>query len=178
MDAIRRKAWFLDRDGTIIVDKHYIKDPDQVVLLDGVADVLREAQDMGYLLIVITNQSGIARGYFSEEEADLVNERLKLLLEREGIHLAKIYRCPHLPEGRPPYNIVCGCRKPGVELFRQAILDFDLDPARCIACGDKDRDVRRLPELGIPQRNLGIITSQSGPGCYPNLDAFFHAAVT
>lgn len=177
MGNIKRKAWFLDRDGTIIADMHYIKDPDKVVLLDGVSETLRKAQDMGYLLIVVTNQSGIARGYFSDKEADQVDERLKLLLEQQGVCLTKTYRCPHHPKGRPPYNIVCDCRKPCTGLFHRAIADYDLNPEECIACGDKPRDIQRLPELGIPKEHLGIIDFTGSPGTFLSLSSFFHAIV-
>lgn len=166
-----RKAWFLDRDGTIIVDRHYLSDPEQVELLEGAAQALAQAQRAGYLLVVVTNQSGIARGYFSEAEADRVDRRLAELLAEHGVTIARTYRCPHLPEGKPPYDIVCDCRKPRLGLFRRAIAELGIDPARSIACGDKPRDVERLPGLGIPQEALGIIGP--GEGRYPDLLSFF-----
>lgn len=164
-----RKAWFLDRDGTIIEDRNYLSDPDQIVLLPHAAEALRAAQRDGYLLIVVTNQSGIARGYFTEGAADAVDRRLYQLLAREGVHLTRTYRCPHLPEGLPPYNIDCGCRKPKTGLFQAAIRDFALDPAQCMACGDKTRDIQRLPELGVPVERTGLI----GAGHYEDLLDFY-----
>jgi len=168
-----KKAWFLDRDGTIIVDQHYLKDPEKVVLLDNAAQALKEAQDAGYLLIVVTNQSGIARGYFTPEEADKVDERLSAMLEKEGVRIAKTYRCPHLPDGIPPYNVTCDCRKPDVGLFKQAIADFDLNPKECIACGDKLRDIENLHQLGLPEEGLGLIGKEDGK--YTDLLSFFCA---
>lgn len=168
------KAWFLDRDGTIIVDQHYLKEPDKVVLLDHAVEALKKAQEAGYLLIVVTNQSGIARGYFTMEEADKVDERLSSLLGAEGVHITKTYRCPHLPDGIPPYNIKCNCRKPGVGMFRQAIEEFDLDPTQCIACGDKKRDIENLHQLGIPEKNLGLIGKETSG--HLDLLAFFNVA--
>ena len=168
-----KKAWFLDRDGTIIVDQHYLKDPEKVVLLDNAISALKEAQEAGYILIIVTNQSGIARGYFSPEDADLVDTRLSTILEQNGVHITRTYRCPHLPDGIAPYNIECDCRKPNTGMFRQAISDFGLDPESCIACGDKPRDIERLPELGLPKHNLGIIGTKENE--YPDLLTFFHA---
>ncbi len=151
------KAWFLDRDGTIIEDKHYLKDPDDIVILPGVVEALRAAQKDGYLLIVVTNQSGIARGYFTPQDADEVDKRLFEMLAEYGITITKSYRCPHLQDGIPPYNINCNCRKPNTGMFEQAIKDYGLDPSLCIACGDKPRDVERLPDIGVPKSNTGVI---------------------
>lgn len=158
--SVKKKAWFLDRDGTIIEDKHYLSNPDDIVILPGVTEALCAAQKDGYLLIVVTNQSGIARGYFTESDADAVDERLYGELSKHGITIAKSYRCPHLPDGNPPYNVECNCRKPNVGLFALAIEEFGLDPTQCIACGDKARDVERLNLLGIPEKNTGIIDKE------------------
>lgn len=152
-----KKAWFLDRDGTLIEDKHYLSNPDDIVILPGVVEALRMAQNDGFLLIVVTNQSGIARGYFTEADADSVDRRLYEMLKEQGIVISASYRCPHLPDGIPPYNIRCSCRKPETGLFRTAIQDFELEPSLCIACGDKPRDTERLKELGVPEKHCGII---------------------
>ncbi|MBP1544327.1 MAG: HAD hydrolase-like protein, partial [Oscillospiraceae bacterium] len=74
-----------------------------------------------------------------------------------GITITKSYRCPHLQDGNPPYNISCSCRKPNTGMFEQAIKDHGLDPSLCIACGDKLRDVERLPDIGVPKENTGVI---------------------
>lgn len=158
-----KKAWFLDRDGTMIEDKHYLSDPDDIVLLPGTVEALRMAQNDGFLLIVVTNQSGIARGYFTEADADSVDRRLHELLKEKGVVITASYRCPHLPDGIPPYNIRCGCRKPETGLFRAAIRDFGLEPSLCIACGDKPRDTERLSEIGIPAEHTGIIDKENFP---------------
>ena len=164
-----QKAWFLDRDGTIIEDKHYLSNPDDVELLNGTIEALRAAQSDGFLLIVVTNQSGIARGFFSESDADKVDKRLSDVLIGYGIKITASYRCPHLPEGISPYNINCKCRKPGTALFEQAIRDYNLDVSQCIACGDKLRDIERLPSIGIPKENTGIIDGKS----FDNLLSFY-----
>ena len=165
------KAWFLDRDGTIIEDKHYLSDPKNIAILPEAAEAMKAAQDDGFLLIVITNQSGIARGYFDMAEADAVDGRLREMLAEKGVNMTAIYRCPHLPNGIPPYNIQCNCRKPETGMFSAAIADFDLNPTECIACGDKFRDVMRLPEIGIPEKNTGVIDAEH----YNNLMDFYTA---
>ena len=96
----------LDRDGTIIVDKHYLADPAEVELLPGAAKGLRQIQRLGYGLILITNQSGVGRGKFTTETVDAVHEELVRQLKCEGINLDGIYYCPHVPEDD------CNCRKP------------------------------------------------------------------
>ncbi|MBP1579178.1 MAG: HAD family hydrolase [Oscillospiraceae bacterium] len=169
-----KKAWFLDRDGTIIEDKHYLSDPDNIVILPRAAEAMRRAQEDGFMLVVVTNQSGIARGYFTEADADIVDKRLSEMLKEQGVTLAATYRCPHLPDGIPPYNISCTCRKPGTGMFSQAIEELGLDPSRCIACGDKARDTERLPEIGIPAENTGIID----PEHYKDLYEFYSAVKT
>ncbi|MCI8855581.1 MAG: HAD family hydrolase [Clostridiaceae bacterium] len=165
------KAWFLDRDGTIIEDCCYLGDPSKVRLLENAAEALRLAQEAGYLLIVVTNQSGIGRGYFTEEAADRVDQRMAELLEEYGVKLTACYRCPHWPGGYAPYNVICDCRKPKTGLFQKAIADYDIDPEQSIACGDKLRDIERLPDLGIQPKHLGVIA----PDGYPNLLSFFLA---
>lgn len=164
-----KKAWFLDRDGTIIEDKHYLSDPDDIVIIPGAVEAMKMAQNDGYLLIVVTNQSGIARGYFTETDADRVDKRLSDILRQQGVIIATSYRCPHLPDGIPPYNVLCSCRKPDTGMFKAAIADFGLNPSDCIACGDKERDIEKLSEIGIPSNNTGIIDQEH----YKNLFEFY-----
>lgn len=165
------KAWFLDRDGTIIEDRHYLSDPDQIYFLPNAVEALRIAQADGYLLIVVTNQSGIGRGYFTENTADLVDRRFRELLLEKGVTLTDCLRCPHYPQGIPPYNVECTCRKPETGLFSQAISKYDIIPEQCLACGDKPRDIQRLPELGIPVEHTGIIGTKDGE--FADLLAFY-----
>ena len=101
--------------------------------------------EAGYLVIVVSNQSGVARGYYDISVAEATNRRLNELLEEEGAHIDAFYICPHHPEGAvKEYAVRCDCRKPGTALFERAIRDFGLDPSRCYACGDRARDVERL----------------------------------
>ncbi|MGD8278025.1 MAG: HAD family hydrolase, partial [Gemmatimonadota bacterium] len=123
--ATRRRAVFLDRDGTILVEKNYLSDPDEVELIPGAADALRHLRDAGYVLVVITNQSGIARGYFDEPEYRAVERRMEELLEAEGVALDGSEHCPHHPQFTGP----CECRKPGLALFRKAAETLDIELA-------------------------------------------------
>lgn len=139
-----RPAAFLDRDGTLIHDAHYLADPVGVRLLPGVADSIRRLNTAGVLVLLVTNQSGIGRGYFSEEQYLAVHARLVELLRDEGAHLDGEYHCPDAPsEAR-----LAGCRKPGLEMFLSAAREHDVDVATSYYVGDRLRDV-------IPAQRLG-----------------------
>jgi len=136
------KAVFLDRDGTINVDKNYLSTIEDFEFLPGVFDGLRAFKKAGYLLIVITNQSGIARGYFSEVEYELINNFMIQKLKEEGILLDDVLYCPHHPEAvEMAYRIDCQCRKPKLGLFYQAIEKWDICLQDSIAIGDNMRDL-------------------------------------
>ena len=141
----RRQFVVLDRDGTIIVERHYLSDPAQVVLLPGAASGLRRLRKMGLGLVVITNQSGIGRGYFDEERLDSIHQRMIELLEAEGAYLDGIYFCPHLPEDN------CSCRKPRSGLLYSAAEEKGFDPRYCFVIGDNVCDI----ELG---KRVGAMT--------------------
>jgi D-glycero-D-manno-heptose 1,7-bisphosphate phosphatase len=133
----RRRAVFLDRDGTIIEDVGYLRDPQDARLLPGAAEAIRRLNERGFLVIVATNQSGIARGLLSRNDYQRTEERVDSLLKAEGAHLDAHYFCPHLPELTGP----CDCRKPGVLLYRQAAEEFDIDLQGSWWIGDRERDV-------------------------------------
>jgi D,D-heptose 1,7-bisphosphate phosphatase len=143
-----RPAVFLDRDGTIIRDALYIKDPRQVELLPGVPEGLRLLHDAGFVLVVITNQSGIGRGFYKEQQYQAVRERLDALLAKEGVVLAESYHCPHHPEADGP----CECRKPGDLLHRRAVEEHGLDASTSFAIGDRWRDL--APAIGLGARGI------------------------
>jgi D-glycero-D-manno-heptose 1,7-bisphosphate phosphatase len=128
----------LDRDGTINVERHYLADPGQIELLAGAADGLRHLRDLGLELIVVTNQSGVGRGYFTEATLAAIHARLTECLAMEGVALAGIYVCPHNPTDG------CRCRKPGPALLEQAGRERGFDPRDAFVIGDKASDV----ELG------------------------------
>ena len=132
-----RSAVFLDRDGTLIEDRHYLRDADAVRLLPGAAEAVRRLNDAGLAAVVITNQSGIARGLLTEDDYRASVRRLDELLGREGARLEASYHCPHLPELSGP----CDCRKPGPLLYQRAAADLGLDLARSWWVGDRPRDV-------------------------------------
>lgn len=135
------KAIFLDRDGTINVEKHYLYKIEDFEFLPGVVDALRELQRAGYLLIIITNQSGIGRGYYTEEDFQKLNDWMVSTLKEQGVTIADVYYCPHLPDAQvPAYRKECCCRKPKLGMYEQAIIDYDIDLSRSYAIGDKIRD--------------------------------------
>lgn len=138
------RAAFLDRDGTLIRDAHYLADPAKVELLPGVTAALAQLAAAGFALVVVTNQSGIARGLLTEAEYEAVRQRLDALLAAEGVTLTASYHCPHEPERSGP----CECRKPGTLLYRRAAADHGLDLTRSVFLGDRWRDVAPGRALG------------------------------
>lgn len=136
------KAVFLDRDGTINVDKDYLYKIEDFEYLPGAIEGLRLFQEQGYLLIVITNQSGIARGFYSEEDYLRLDKWMKEDLAQKGVKITASYYCPHLPGAKvSEYSMECYCRKPKLGLFYQAAKDWDIDIDNSIAIGDKLRDI-------------------------------------
>jgi len=134
-----RAAVFLDRDGTVIAQKHYMHDPDEVELLPGAAEGLRRLRALGLRLVLVTNQSGVGRGYFPSGDVERVHGRLIELLQAQGVRLDAIYTCPHAP------GEACGCRKPLPGLIDRASKEIGLDPAQSFVIGDKPCDV----DLGL-----------------------------
>lgn len=132
-----RRAVFLDRDGTLIREADYLADPDGVEMIDGAARSLRSLREAGLLLVVVTNQSGIARGLYDESDYRAVAGRLDRLLAEAGVPLDATYHCPHHPEHSGP----CDCRKPGLGLYREAAERFGIDLAGSFYVGDKPTDV-------------------------------------
>jgi len=139
-----RPAAFLDRDGTIMRDANYVRDPGDVELLPGAAAAIRRLNERKIPVIVVTNQSGIARGWLTEDDFAAVRGRLDALLRAEGARLDATYMCPHHPDITGP----CDCRKPGTALYRQAITEHDIDPRQSLFTGDRWRDVEPAGVLG------------------------------
>ena len=135
------KAVFLDRDGTINADKNYLYRIEDFEFLPGAVDAMKMLQDSGFLLIIITNQSGIARGFFTEEDYFTLTEWMLERLKESGVNIAGVYYCPHLPDAKiESYRKICSCRKPDTGLFEKAARDFDIDMSASFAVGDKLRD--------------------------------------
>lgn len=136
MPPKKARAVFLDRDGTINIDRHYLSDPSQFELTPGeTGPALRRLQDAGFLLIVVTNQSGIGRGYYTEADMHAVNERMSAVLAGYGVRLAKIYYSPEAPEKSSRG------RKPSPQFLFDAREEFNLDLSRCFMIGDKFIDL-------------------------------------
>ncbi len=137
-----KKAIFLDRDGTINVDKEYVYRLSDFEFLPGAREALRIFQDLGFLLIIVTNQSGIARGYYTLEDYLKLDKALKDDLDLHGIRITDSFYCPHLPEGAvEEYTTECDCRKPKLGMFEDAISKYGIDLKHSICIGDKERDV-------------------------------------
>jgi D-glycero-D-manno-heptose 1,7-bisphosphate phosphatase len=144
-----RPAVFIDRDGTLTDEVGYVNHPSRLRLLPRSAEAIRRLNAAGVPAIVVTNQAGIARGYFTEEVLTVVNERLVAQLAEAGARLDGVYVCPHHPtEGEPPYRARCECRKPRPGLLRRAAKDLGLDLARSAMIGDKPSDLVPAREVG------------------------------
>ena len=130
-------AVFLDRDGTIMEDAHYIKSPDQVRLIPGAAAAVKRINDAKVRAIVVTNQSGLARGIFTLDDYEAVRKHFESLLQAEGAHIDASYFCPDHPSMTGP----CDCRKPGRGLVDRAAAEFGIDPAQSFVVGDRWLDV-------------------------------------
>jgi len=139
---------FLDRDGTLIRDTGYVATPDEVELLAGAAEAVRLLNEAGVPVVVVTNQSGIGRGFFDEPAFRAVQIRLESFLADVGARIEATYFCPHAPADR------CGCRKPGLDLYRAAA-DGGFETAGALYAGDRARDV--LPALALG--GLGMLVA-------------------
>lgn len=137
----RRGVVFLDKDGTLIEDLPYNVDPDRIRLAPGAARAIGRFGAAGLDLVVATNQSGVARGYFTERDLDRVEEHLRGVIQAAGARLAGFYACPHLPEGTGPYAVECACRKPEPGLLLRACRELGVDPGESWFIGDTWMDV-------------------------------------
>ncbi|WP_022847726.1 MULTISPECIES: D-glycero-alpha-D-manno-heptose-1,7-bisphosphate 7-phosphatase [unclassified Desulfurobacterium] len=143
-----QRAVFLDRDNTLIEDEGYIHEPEKVKLLPGVAEGLKILKDAGFLLIVISNQSGIGRGYFKEEDFHAVNKRLNQLLEPYSVQIDDFFFCPHKPDEG------CSCRKPETELFFKAAKKWNINLRESFMIGDKIIDIEAGKRAGCKKSYL------------------------
>ena len=152
------KVIFLDRDGTLNVEVNYLHRKEDLVLLPRVPEALKAFKDQGYKLVVITNQAGVARGYYTEDDVRELHRYMNELLAEQGAEIDAFYYCPHHPEhGIGKYKIQCHCRKPETGMFEMAEQDFDVDKASSWMIGDKLIDI----EAG---RNYGVRTVLVGTG--------------
>ncbi len=141
-----KKALFLDRDGIINREMgDYVTHPDQFILNPGIARAIKYANENGCLVIVITNQGGIAKGLYTEEILEQIHEKMILLLQEEGAEIDAIYYCPHHPD----ISGQCLCRKPGSLLIEKAIKHYHINPTASMMFGDRDRDLEAAAVCGI-----------------------------
>jgi len=148
---ISRPAAFLDRDGTMIVERDFLGDPDGVEILPRVAEAIRLLNHWGYWVIGVSNQSGVARGYFGTKEVEAVNERIIELLARQKAYVNRIYHCPHQPDiTRARNEELCNCRKPEAGMIRRALSDYPIDLAGSFVAGDAVVDIGLAHKTGIP----------------------------
>jgi len=147
--ADKRAAVFLDRDGTINEQMGYINHTCRFQLLPGAADAIRKLNDAGIPVVVVSNQSGLARGYFPEELLVAVHEKMNRLLAEAGAHVDGIYYCPHHPEAKEErFRVDCDCRKPKPGLVLQASHEMQLDPKRSFVVGDRWSDIKTAANCG------------------------------
>ena len=146
----KNKAIFFDRDGTLNVDVDYLHDPLAFVWTEGAIDAVRWANAHGYLAIVVTNQSGVARGYFPERDVTRLHDWMNAELKKCGAHIDAFYHCPHHPAAKiPAYRKDCDCRKPAPGLLLRALREYDIDPAASLMIGDARRDITCAEQAGV-----------------------------
>jgi D-glycero-D-manno-heptose 1,7-bisphosphate phosphatase len=143
--SAQNKALFIDRDGTINIEKHYVYKKEDFVFMPGIFDLLKHFTDNGYLLFIITNQSGIARGFYSEEDYTKLTDWMLNEFELKGIKITKVYHCPHHPDITGP----CNCRKPKPGMILQAIEEFNINPSASVLIGDKKSDILAGENAGL-----------------------------
>jgi D-glycero-D-manno-heptose 1,7-bisphosphate phosphatase len=144
-----QSAIFIDRDGTINEDSGYISTPDDLIIYPFAAEAVRLINESNLKAIVITNQSGIARGIYTEATLDAIHNRVREELARDGAHIDAIYYCPHHPHiGDDRYRKMCDCRKPGTGMLVQAAREHDIDLAHSYVIGDKASDINLATNAG------------------------------
>jgi D-glycero-D-manno-heptose 1,7-bisphosphate phosphatase len=145
------KALFLDRDGVVNVEKNYVHKIEDFEFMDGVFDLCRRYQDDGHIVLVITNQAGISRGLYSEDDFARLTAWMVERFRDNGVEIGNVYHCPHHPDFSGP----CDCRKPAPGMIFQARDEFDLDLAQCTLLGDKESDLEAGRRAGILK--LGLV---------------------
>jgi len=163
------RAIFLDRDGTIVVDVGYARSADQMKMLPGAGEAIREFRRRGYLVVLITNQSGIGRGYFTEHDLEAMHDKIQADLAAHGTAVDAIYFCPHRPAEHSDCREPCDCRKPRPGMLLRAAQELDIDLSKSFMVGDKPSDVNAGKAAGC---RTGIIVSEAEDAsgdCDPDL---------
>jgi D-glycero-D-manno-heptose 1,7-bisphosphate phosphatase len=151
-----RRVALIDRDGTIIVDKVYLRDPDGIEFAPGAIEGLRLLRDAGFALVLITNQSGIARGYFHAARLEQIHDRLQSMLVAEGLRLDAIYVCPHGPDDK------CDCRKPAPGMVKSAMRDLGFGRDEAVFIGDSDADMGAAAAAGVVGLRVASVGKSAG----------------
>jgi len=152
---MNRPALFLDRDGVINIDYAYVHKKEDFMFIDGIFDLCRKAQQSGYLIIIITNQAGIGRGYYSEEDFHTLNNWMINEFANSNVTINATYFCPYHPEkGIGQYKQESACRKPNPGMILKATDEFDIDLRRSVLIGDKDSDIQAGLNAGIGKNFL------------------------
>ncbi len=163
------KACFFDRDGVLVEEANYLKDPDLVHLCPGAPEAIRRMRDAGFKIVVVSNQSGIARGYFTPDDLKAVEARMNALLKAEHAEVDASYYCFHHPKGSvPQYAVACDCRKPAPGMLLRAAAEMDLNLSESYMIGDKTDDVRAGQNAGCYAAAL----VRTGHGNEQKLDGF------
>lgn len=150
-----RPALFLDRDGVVNRDTGYVYEERHFVFLDGIFDVVAAAQQAGYLCVIVTNQAGIGRGYFTEQHFQSLSAWVSRQFVKHGGRIDRTYHCPHHPDfGISQYKVRCECRKPRPGMLLQAAKDLNIDLGRSILVGDKATDIEAAWNAGVTTRLL------------------------
>lgn len=148
--SMANKAVFFDRDGTLNVDVHYLHRSEDFKWIPEAKEAIKYVNDHGYLAILVTNQSGVARGYYPESDIRLVYDWMNEQLAAIGAHLDALYYCPHHPTGTvPEYTRVCTCRKPSPQLINDACVKYHIDKQQSYFVGDTDTDMKCAANAGI-----------------------------
>jgi len=145
-----KKALFLDRDGVINKEKNYLYKIEDFEFIDGVFEICGYFQNRGYLIIIITNQAGIARGKYSEEDFEVLTKWMLNEFKKEGVEIAQVYHCPHHPD----FSGECNCRKPNPGMILEAQKQFNIDLKNSILVGDKNSDIEAGINAGIKNNFL------------------------
>lgn len=168
----KQKAVFIDKDGTLIPDIPYNVDAGQITLSEGAIEGLKQLQQAGFLLVIISNQSGVARGYFPEDALTAVQQKIETLLAENEVHLDGFYFCPHHPQGTvAAYVMECACRKPQPGLLLKAAHDLHIDLIQSWMIGDTPADVEAGKRAGC--RTVLLLKEQEAqkrrPACEPDI---------
>ncbi len=143
------KCIFLDRDGTLNIEKEYLHKKEDFEWEKNAIEALKMFSDLGYKIIIVTNQSGVARGYYSENDVLLLNNYVKSYLLSKDIKIDEIMYCPHHINGKGKYRLNCKCRKPGIKMFEEARVKYNIDYTKSFMIGDKLSDIEAAIRLGI-----------------------------